>query len=383
MTYRYAVIGSGMQGTAEAYDLARFGKASGIIMADLDFTRAERAADRVNRLVNQRIAVPRVLDAGVDAALDVLFKDIDVCCGAAHYALNEQLTRAAIRAGVHFCDLGGNTGVVERQHELHAEAKASGVTIIPDCGLAPGLGNILAARAIASLDCDSVQIRCGGLPQTPRPPLGYKLVFSPAGLTNEYTGDCLEIRDGKIVTVPAFTELETIAFPEPVGTCEAFLTSGGTSTGPRSFLGKVRNYGYKTVRYPGHFQKVRAMIDLGFLDTRPVTVGGVQVAPRDLFHTLIESKLDFPGDKDLVVLRVTGTAADGTQMIQEMMDFHDDATGFSAMERTTAFSATIVAIMLAEGVFQPGVHALEQVVPGDDFVAELARRDIKIETQWS
>jgi len=375
-----------MQGTAEAYDLATFGDADSVIIGDIDGQVAARAADRINRLLGRNTVKGTQLDAGDHRTVAALLKNVDVCCGAAHYALNLDLTRAAIDAGCHFCDLGGNTTVVTKQHALNEQACSSGVTVIPDCGLAPGLGNILAARAISKMTCDTIDIRCGGLPQNPKPPLGYKLVFSIAGLTNEYTGQCVEIREGKRVEIPAFTECESIEFPEPVGICEAFLTSGGTSTGADSFLGKVRNYGYKTVRYPGHFDKIRAMIDLGFLDLNTVRIGSCDVVPRELFHTLVASKLRFPDDKDLIVLRVSATGSDGDgypiQMIQNMIDYYDEKTGFSAMERTTAYSATIVAIMMAKGEIGPGVHCLETIVDGDRVVKELSRRCIHVHSEF-
>ncbi|MBN1551099.1 saccharopine dehydrogenase NADP-binding domain-containing protein [bacterium] len=380
--FTYAVIGSGMQGTAEAYDLARFGDASRIYMADINKNLAENSAQRVNKLVKRDVAKGVCLDAKNRSDVLKLLNQCDTCCAAAHYTLNFQLTELAIESGTHFCDLGGNTGVVLRQHELSGKAVDRDVSVVPDCGLAPGLGNVLAARAISEFRCDSVQIRCGGLPQDPKPPLGYKIVFSPAGLTNEYTGICTEIRDGDIVEVPAFTELESISFPEPVGNCEAFLTSGGTSTGPWSFLGKTQNYGYKTVRYPGHYSLVKAMIDLGLLDTEPLDVKGLSIVPRDLFHELISSKLQFQDDKDLVVLRVTANGKNdnglSVRLIQEMIDFQDNDTGFSAMERTTAYPAAIVAIMMTNREIPSGVHALENVVDGRVMIKELAKRGIDI-----
>ncbi len=384
--YVYAVVGSGMQGTAEGYDLARFGRAERIYMADIHKDAADAAADTINRLTESKIAVGIALDARHNRQVSSFLKDVDTCCAATHYQHNFDLARAAILAGCNFCDLGGNTTVVQRQHSLHADALAHNVTVIPDCGLAPGLGNILAARAIEKMECLDIQIRCGGLPQNRDLLLGYRIVFSIEGLTNEYTGMCVEIRDGAITEVPAFSECESILFPEPVGQCEAFLTSGGTSTGPYSFHGKVQSYGYKTVRYPGHFDKIRAMIDLGFLNTEPIRVKNIQVIPRDVFHVLANARLAYPDEKDLVILRVTSTgfSRDGhpLTMVQEMMDFYDPRTGFSAMERTTAFSAAIVAIMITQNECERGVLALEKAVNGDFFVEQLGLRGITVFTKF-
>jgi lysine 6-dehydrogenase len=381
----YAVIGCGMQGVAEAYDLVRFGGAETVVMADRYLKTAEQAADRVNRLTGQTKAVPVKLDASRPADVVRVLRDhrVTVCCGAAHYALNLSLSEASLEAGTHFCDMGGNTTVVMQQHRLNDAAQRKNVGIVPDCGIAPGTANILASRAIRRIDCDSVQIYCGGLPVSRDLPLGYKIVFSVAGLTNEYTGTCSEIRDGRIVSVPAFTEKENLVLPEPVGRCDAFLTSGGTSTGPVSFSGKLTRYGYKTVRYPGHYDAVRSMIDMGLLRLDPVRIDGRDIIPREVFHALASNYWNHPDEPDLLVLRVVAKGRTGGRpvtMTQDLMDFQDPETGFSAMERTTAFSAAIIAEALAAGMLGPGVHYLERAVDPDWFVAEMAKRALHVTT---
>jgi len=382
----YAVIGSGKQGTAEGYDLVRFGGAEKVLMADRDHDRARRAASRINALTGRHAAVPVMVDASSekDVTAMLIAHHVGTCCGAAHYALNVGLTRAAIAAGAHFCDMGGHTGMVHQQHRLHTAAEKKGVTVIPDCGIAPGTANVLAARAIRNIQCDAVRIYCGGLPQNRDLPLGYRVVFSVQGLTNEYTGMCTEIRNGKIVKIPAFTEKETIDLPDPVGRCEAFLTSGGTSTGPWSFQGKVNTYGYKTLRYPGHYDTMRTLIEMGFLDTEPVKMDGGAVVPRKLFHHLAGRFWDFPDEPDLLVMQVQARGRNAedvpVEMIQNLLDFHDHKTGITAMERTTAFSAAIVAQMLNRGDVAPGVQPLELAVDPDAMVRALREREIHIET---
>lgn len=381
----YAVIGCGMQGVAEAYDLVRFGHAEKVVMVDLHLQTVEQAAAGVNTLTGSSKAVPVTLDASRTEDVIQMLSDhnVTVCCGAAHYALNYDLSRASLAAGAHFCDMGGNTDVVMKQHMLHDEAKQRNIGIVPDCGIAPGTANILAARAIQHIDCDSIQMYCGGLPVSRNLPLGYKLVFSIAGLTNEYTGNCSEIRHGQIVSVPAFTEKENLVLPEPVGQCEAFLTSGGTSTGPISFQGRVTSYGYKTVRYPGHYDAIRTMIDMGMLQLNPVHVAGQDVVPRDLFHVLASSYWDYPNEPDLLVLRVVAKGKlDGrpVTMVQDLVDIQDSKTGFSAMARTTAFSAAIVAEALATGILGAGVHYLERSIDPDWFVDEMAKRSLHVVT---
>jgi len=382
----FAVVGSGKQGTAEAYDLARFGNASKIIMIDREYNLAEAAAKRINELSGTSVAQGIAADASDESVIASLLKKykVNVCCGAAHYKLNLPLTIASIRAGSHFCDMGGNTNVVHHQHRLHPLAQQNGVAIIPDCGIAPGTANILANRALKKMNCDSVKIVCGGLPQARYLPLGYRIVFSIQGLTNEYTGKCTEIRNRRIVEVDAFTEKEELTLPEPLGKCEAFLTSGGTSTAPWSFLGKLKNYGYKTVRYTGHYDAVNAMIEMGFLRLDTVNVNDVPVVPRELFHILASRYWDYPAEPDLLVMQVNATGHDSSgkpsEMTQYLLDYQDQETGFTAMERTTAFSASIIAILLAENTFEGGVHPLEITVDPEYMVKELKKRGIKIET---
>src|SRR5439155_23354530 len=205
----------------------------------------------------------------------------------------------------------------------------------------------------------------------PRPPVGYRIVFAIDGLTNEYTGSAIVLRDGKIAEVPTLEEVESLEFPPPVGLCEAFTTSGGTSTCPKTFAGHLDSFDYKTVRYPGHVEKIRALRDLGLLSEEPVEVRGaagapVAVAPRALVHAVMGPRLTFPGEKDLVVVRVTCRGKDERgQPVErrfELMDFHDERTGFSAMERTTAYPAAIVCALLAEVAAPRGAVPLERAI---------------------
>lgn len=378
MGYRYLVLGAGMQGAAAAYDLASFGEAELVTLADSDLDRATAAAARVNRLTLSNLALAARVDVRDGRTLSESFQGYDIVLSAVPYRFNLAITEAAIAARVGMCDLGGNTAIVLEQLKLDSEAREAGVTVIPDCGLAPGMANTLAVYAMSKMDNPrEIRIWCGGLPQHPRPPLGYKLVFSIEGLTNEYFGKAQVLRGGKVVEVATLTELEELEFPPPVGRCEAFITAGGTSTCPWTFAGKLQRYEYKTVRYPGHYEKIKLLRDLGFLDPEPVKVGGAEVSPRQLFHKLVPPRISFPDEPDLVVLRVACSGLDSGHPMEvqlEMMEFADESTGFSAMERTTAFPAAIVAETIARGELERGVIPLERVVPPAPFVAELARR---------
>lgn len=378
MAYRYLVLGAGMQGTAAAYDLARFGEAELVTLADIDLDRAKEAAARVNRLTGCELARAAQADVRAGRTLAQLLTGYDAVLSAVPYHFNLEITGAAIAARAGMCDLGGNTAVVLDQLKRDPEARKAGVTVVPDCGLAPGMANTLAVYAMSKMESPrEVRIWCGGLPLRPKPPLGYKLVFNIEGLTNEYFGKAQVLRHGKVVELETFSELEELEFPPPVGRCEAFITAGGTSTCPWTFAGKLERYEYKTVRYPGHYEKIKLLRDLGFLEPEPVSLDGGEVSPRQLFHKLVPPRISFPDEPDLVVLRVTCSGVDRGRAMEvqfDLLEFADEATGFSAMERTTAFPAAIVAEMIARGELERGVIPLERAVPPAPFVAELAKR---------
>lgn len=374
-----------MQGTAGGFALATKGDAEEVVMADRDEATAKRAADWINRLVKKPIARPLVVDATQKSQLSKAFAGIHGVFSATSYKLNLQITQASIDAGSHMIDLGGNTQVVFDQMRLNEAAKVKDVSVIPDCGLAPGLGNTLAAYGISKLDQTyDVQIRCGGLPQKPKPPLGYKLVFSVQGLTNEYFGKAWVLRNGEVKEIPTFSELETLEFASPVGKCEAFVTTGGSSTCPWTFQTRLKNYDYKTVRYPGHYEKIKCMLDLGLLDEEPVDVGGVKVSPRELFHTIVPKKIAFPEDRDLVVLRTVVKGIEhgkSKTLTYDLLDYYDEATEFSAMERSTAFPAALVLILSVRGENQRGVIPLEVGVNNDLFMKEIKDLGLNIKVE--
>jgi lysine 6-dehydrogenase len=310
--------------------------------------------------------------------------DHDAAMSAIPYYFNGPLAAAAVESGCHFADLGGNTEIVFEQKKLHDAAVAKGVSVIPDCGLAPGMVNILAAEGIRRMDkADRVTIYVGGLPQHPEPPLNYQIVYSLEGALDYYTTPSWILRGGKRVTVDALSELEDVAFPAPVGTLEAFHTAGGVSTMPFAYEGKVEAMEYKTLRYPGHVAVMKPIRELGLLDLEPIQVKGQSVVPRDLFIAAVTPKLHKPKGQDLVALRVevTGTKGGKPHAVRwQLVDRYDEATGISAMMRTTGYSLSITGQMQADGrVKVTGVHTPDEAVPYRDYVDELAKRGVQIE----
>lgn len=381
MSFSYIVLGAGRQGTASAYDLAKFGEADRVTLADLDVNAAHAAADRVNRLTGASLADAIALDVRDRDATQRAIAGYTVALSAAPYFFNLDLTRAAIESGVSFCDLGGNTDIVRQQHALDLEAKRAGVRVVPDCGMGPGMGNTLGVYAMSLLDeAEHVYLYDGGIPQHPQPPWNYALTFNIEGLTNEYYGGMTILRDGELVHMPCFVEPERIDFP-PIGQLEAFMVAGGVSTAPWTFKGKLKSYQIKVIRYPGTFAQLKAFHDLGLFDPNPITVDGVQVIPRHVFHALFEPQVRVDGARDMCLIRAHAKGIkDGklAEAIVDVVDAYDETTGFTAMERTTGWHLSIVALMMARGETPVGSIPLEIAVPGEPFVREAKKRGFNI-----
>ncbi|MBI2026988.1 MAG: saccharopine dehydrogenase NADP-binding domain-containing protein [Deltaproteobacteria bacterium] len=372
--HTYVVLGAGRQGGAVVYDLILHGNAQKIYLVDADEKQLQTQVQRLNHFSKKTIVEGAVASFENEKEMKAIFRKARACLSAAPYFLNVNLARWVLEEKTHFCDLGGNTDIVFQELELAELAKNNGVSLIPDCGLAPGLCNMIVAYSLENFDqVDSVKMFCGGLPKHPEPPFYYNLFFSIHGLVNEYFGDATVLRNGKRVTIPTMTELEEIQFPEPIGKCEAFVTTGGTSTCPWTFDGKIRNFEYKTVRYPGHFQKMKAYEELGLLEEEDT---------KNQFKKFLEKKLWKPGVEDVVVLRllVEGTHLKKSKKTQyNLMDYYDHETGFSAMERTTGFSAALVLEAQAQGEVSPGAHRLETIV-FKDLPEKLWQRGLHLQT---
>ena len=389
------ILGAGRMGHGAVFDLIHNSPSvESVTVADFDLAKAEAVAASVG---TGRVKACQI-DVSIYADVIELMRGHDSVISCVNYWYNVSLSRAAIETGANFCDLGGNNYIVDEQLALDAEAKTAGINIIPDCGLAPGLVSILAMHGSARFDrVDEIHIRVGGLPQDPQPPLNYQLVFSVEGLINEYIEAARVIRDGHITEVASMTETETLAF-DGFPPLEAFQTSGGTSTLPETFLGKIRELDYKTIRYAGHCEKFKTMIDLGLCSSDEMVVDFQKVKPRKVFGELLQKHLPADGpDYVLVRLDFVGKACrsphdskgvtDGQTTVKrlryDIVDKFDETTGMSAMMRTTAFPASIIAQMMASGdVLERGATPQEKAIDPEKFVNELERRNIRIKQSW-
>jgi len=386
MTNRYAILGSGRQGTAAAFDLHRFGEAEVIFMTDVAPSQAKRAAERVNRLTGVDVAQSMELDANDPERVAEFMRrnGVDAFLSAVPYFMNLGLTHAAIQAGSGMTDLGGNSNVVFDQLDRTEEAAAAGISIVPDCGQVPGMGTSLVLYAMEQLDeATDVYMWDCGLPRRSEPPWNYRLTFNIEGLTNEYTGDCIFVRRGELARVPALEELEELEFPNPIGKLEAFTTSGGLTSAARTFAGQLQTLQNKTLRYPGNYAQLTVMRELGLFDLKPIEVDGHMVVPRHVLHALWDPQIRADEETlDFILIRVLARGLKDSQPAEAQIDLvhhADPETGFTAMEEGTGWHAAIMTEAIARGEIEPGVIPVERAMTGTEFVRQAALRGFQVE----
>lgn len=350
---------------------------SQIIVVDADPVRLEKLT---KEFPDERISIIKA-DLQDSDELSYVISGVDVAISCVSYKFNYNLAKAAIEAGTSFCDLGGNEDVVRKQFLLDEMAREKELAIIPDCGLAPGMVSVLAASAYNDLEeTTEIKIRVGGLPVEPRPPLNYAQFFSVEGLLNEYVEDSTIIKDGRLLRVPSLTEVEEIIFPQPFGIMEAFHTSGGISTLPSTLGSNVKNLDYKTIRYPGHCEKMRLLKELGLMSSASLS-GMQQVSPRQVLTELLEQKLPRE-EPDVVLIRVEARGMKKglqTEITWEAIDYMDEPNRLSAMMRTTAFPISIIAQMIAnDEIKDRGALYQELSIPRARFLEEMSKRGVQL-----
>lgn len=368
---RYAVLGVGRrgQGKAAAYDLGMFGNASTIIVADREASAAVEAADELNRLIGKPIVQPITLDATNPMAVLNVLRRVDGFVSAIHYNLNPALTKIAIAAKCHMVDLGGNTGIVWKQHRLDGDAKSARIRIIPDCGMAPGFNINLACAALQKIaHPKSAMIYCGGIPERPEPPLCYHFPFSVEGLINECSGQADVILGGEVTQRSCLFSIESVNIPE-VGELEATHTSGGLSTSPWTLAEQYRSleiFEYMTLRDRGHWKTLQDWSRKG------------ELASKLRAHA--EKSSHDPMDIGIIQARANGLNERGREktVILEVIDRYDSKTGFTAMQRLTGFHASIMLIAATETLKETGVLKVESVDP-QMVINEFARRGIVVQ----
>ena len=372
------ILGAGLMGRSIAYDLIKFSNFRNIAIADVNndsliLTKKFLKNKKVNYIL---------IDLENEEDVIKIFKNFDIVISAVPYVLNDFLANIAIRTKTHFLDLGGNNNIVKNEKLLNNKAKDNDVIIIPDCGLAPGLVSIITNDIVQSMDLiNFVKIRVGGLPLNPKPPLNYQILFSLNGLINEYIEDALILDNGKIIKKKSMTDVENVYFPEPFNKMEAFNTSGGSSTLPETYKNIIGYLDYKTIRYPGHCNKFKILLDIGLGDEKIISINGCKVIPRNILINLLERILPQTGP-DVVLLKVIAEGLENGKKVNYeylLIDYYDEYSGISAMMRTTGFTVSIISIMIEEGTIKKrGVYCPEEIVPPNIFFNKLKKRGIKI-----
>lgn len=375
---KVAVLGAGLMGKQAAKDLIASSTVEKVYLADL---RVEQARQFKEQIQSDKLEVLQ-LNANNEKELTSVLSKADVAINALFYTFNEKVAKAALKCGVHLVDLGGHIGgATTAVLALHDEAVEKGVTIIPDLGVAPGMINILAGHGALKLDrVDEIKLFVGGIPVHPEPPLEYNHVFSLDGVFDHYTDPSHVIREGELQEVASLSEIEPIFF-EKFGELEAFHTSGGTSTLTETFS-DVKTLEYKTVRYKGHADKFRLLVDLGFTDReKTVIVDNHEVKVRDVLREVLKPITALGDKQDAVVMRVV---VSGSRMEEEMAYVYDmvalrEAAGVTAMAQATAFTVSVVAQMIGnKTINERGAYPPELIVPGEEYIAEMAKRGVEI-----
>lgn len=353
------VLGAGLVGSVLAELLSRD--------AGLRVTVADASHDALNRAERRARGRVRTVHADLSVTGNIarVIEPFDLVLGALPSVLGMRALRAVAEGGKRYCDI---SFMEEDAAEVDDLARQRGAVAVVDCGVAPGMSNILAAREAAAMDrCDRVSIYVGGLPRERRLPFEYKAGFSPRDVIAEYVRPARQVENGRVVVREALSGSELLDFPG-VGTLEAFNTDG-LRTLARTL--DVPDMQEKTLRYPGHRGLMLTLREMGLFGEEPVEVaGGGKVRPIDVCAALLFPKWSYgPGEADLTVMRVRVEGGRGGRRVRvewDLLDFHDAETDTLSMARTTALPCAVVARAIANGRFaEPGVHPPERIASED------------------
>src|SRR5271157_4468811 len=336
---RAGVLGSGLMGSVISWDLARSKEVDEVVVADID---QERLSSLKRRAAGRKLSV-EVVDLRDQDKAARFMKGFDVMASALPHGVVSLVDVAAVKAGAKLVDIAFE----DAQMELDGEAKKRGALLIPGCGLAPGLGGILLAHAVRVLHgADEGHIMVGGIPENPVGPFDYKLVFSIVGLLREYIEEARVFRGGRLVKLMPFSKVERVRFPQPIGTLEAFCTDGLASL--VYTMKGMRVLDEKTLRWPGHVEKMNLLMESGFFSREKVSISGVEVSPLEMSYAVLGKKLSEGDPHDITVMRVIAKSP-GHEMVYEMVDRYDDGNRVTSMGKTTGYTASIVAQMVGSG----------------------------------
>jgi saccharopine dehydrogenase-like NADP-dependent oxidoreductase len=381
---KITVIGAGSIGAAVVRELCK--RSDEVSQVQVCDTRS-RALQQLHDHVDSQFLRSFQVDARDMNVLSQIVRGSDCAISCVPAELNPDLAELCLEEGVHFCDLGGNDRVVQKELSLAERAREKSVWVVPNCGLAPGLVNVLCLHAIDQLDrAEAAHLRVGDVPLHPEPPFNFRISWSAERIIDDYTNPAKLIEDGRVVEANALSRDEEIRFEEePFEQMEAFCTQGGLSTLTDTLAGTVTSLDHKTIRWPGHAQQMRFVMGLGLGDDRKIGVR-THLTYRDILVRRMRDRLG--GDyEDAVLLRVLVRGEKEGRpatIVYEMVERYDEATHQTAMMRCTAVPTIVAALLLAreDTVSGGGADVPENVLPRKHFLDEVAERGLSIRREW-
>ncbi|MFP4229399.1 MAG: saccharopine dehydrogenase family protein [Salinivenus sp.] len=380
---KLTVIGAGSIGAAVVRELcSRDDDVSQVQICDTRSRALQRLHDQIDSPILRSFQVDardmNVLSQIVDGS------DCVISCVPSEY--NPELAELCLNVGVHFCDLGGDDHTVQKELALAEKARGKSVWIVPNCGLAPGLVNVLCLHGIDQFDrSEAASIRVGDVPLHPEPPFNFRISWSAERIIDDYTRPARLIEDGAVVEVEALSRDEEIRFEKPFGTMEAFCTQGGLSTLTDTLEGRIHELDHKTIRWPGHAQQMRFVMGLGLGEERKIGVR-THLTYRDILVRRMRDRLG--GDyEDAVLLRVLVRGErDGAPatVVYEAVERYNEHTHQTAMMRCTAIPTVVTALLLAreQAVSGGGANVPEEVLPREQFLEAVAERGLDVNHEW-
>ncbi len=378
---KISIIGAGAIGSAVALDLVSRDEVAEVRVCDA----GSRRLKELHGTVSSKKVRSYQVDGRDETVLRPILEGSDCVVACASPELNPDLARLSIQIGSHFCDLGGSDAIVREELDLHRKAHDQGVWVVPNCGLAPGLINLLCLLGVDQFESvDSAHLRVGDVPLEPEPPFNFRISASANKLIDDYTLPAYRIQDGEIVRVEPLSFVEDIIFDAPFGRLEAFCTAGSLTTLAGELQGRVRTLDMKTIRWPGHANQMSFLLGLGFGEKKTVDVR-THLTYRDVLVRRLQRTL---GEErpDAVLLRaaISGRAGGAEKtLVYEMVARYDDADDLSAMRKTTSIPTASIAFLLATGTVEGGGAAAPEIVlPRRMLYDHLLQWGLPIQETW-
>lgn len=378
---KIAVLGAGAAGTAITRFLSQEKKVTAIRVLDRNGNALDELESSVNssKIRAHRVAIDK------EMSVTAILKGAQCIISALPFKHNYRVAKIALKAGISYVDLGGDDDITFKQLSLGEKAREANIFMVPNSGFAPGLVNILAMHGFESFDSvDSIIIRAAGLPKDPIPPLNYHLSFSPVGLVNEYLNKVTVIENGELVEMDALDGYETCKLKShpDFGPLEAFYTSGSATFIAKELVGKIKTLDFKTLRYLGHRNIIKAFFDLGFSSSQIIDIR-TSLTYRDLFIRQLKKYL--PHSKnDIAVAKINLIGfREGKKISREYEVYleSDENVDISAMITVTSQSAVTTSMLIAENKLSGvgGVFTPETALPKDDYINRMREHGVNIE----